>query len=46
MEPCGKRPYRSVRAARLACARLDKRIRVYLCPICHGYHVAKEAHPS
>lgn len=39
-EPCGKRAYSSVRAARLAHRSADFRIRVYQCERCGRLHVS------
>ncbi len=42
---CPKRPFRSIRKARLACKTLGARVRVYHCPHCDRLHVAN-AHKS
>lgn len=38
--PCGKRSFGSVDQARKAHRAARWRIRVYLCELCHRYHVA------
>lgn len=35
----GKRPFRSRTAAKKASATNHKRIRVYICPACHQFHI-------
>jgi hypothetical protein len=39
---CGKRSFSSRQAARRACRTLSNRIRVYLCPACHGFHITSQ----
>ena len=39
---CGKRPYDSPHAVRWANRRNSKRIRVYLCPMCHAWHATTQ----
>jgi hypothetical protein len=41
--PTGKRVYRSKSDARNANQRNHKRLRVYLCDACRGWHVTQEA---
>jgi hypothetical protein len=39
---CGKRGFASARAAKRACRRLSRRVRVYLCPACHDFHITSQ----
>lgn len=39
--PSGKRGYASKRQAKLATRNVRNRIRAYLCPDCHAWHVTR-----
>lgn len=40
--PTGKRRFRGEQEAKRAQRCNPKRVRVYLCPMCHGWHVSQE----